>query len=210
MWACLLPQRMAPDRKSRNSQLHRLQKPIIQPGFSCENPPRITRNKSIMSAKESLAVNRVFSSPEISPFDQVTWEKRSTEITDEKGKTIFKQDEVEVPSFWSQLATKVVVSKYFYGEQGTSEREKSVRQLVHRVCRTITDWGIKDGYFTKKDGEVFYDELVWLCVNQYAAFNSPVWFNVGLYQQYGVGKNSTRGNWVTNKKTGTAERAATQ
>src|ERR1039457_4736894 len=104
-----------------------------------------------MSAKASLSVDRVFSNPQIRPFDQVKWEKRSTEITDDKGRVIFKQDDVEVPSFWSALATKVVVSKYFYGEQGTSEREKSVRQLIRRVCRTITNWGVKDGYFAKED-----------------------------------------------------------
>ncbi len=73
-----------------------------------------------------------------------------------------------------------------------------MRQLIHRICRTIADWGIKDGYFTKADGEVFYDELTWLCLNQYGAFNSPVWFNVGLYHQYGVGNNSSRGNWFYN------------
>jgi ribonucleoside-diphosphate reductase alpha chain len=115
-----------------------------------------------------------------------------------------------VPKSWSLLATKVVVSKYFYGEQNTPERETSVRQLIHRICRTISDWGIKDGYFSKADGEVFYDELTWLCVNQYGAFNSPVWFNVGLYHEYGVGKASGKGNWYINRKTGEAERASTQ
>src|SRR5439155_23919677 len=89
--------------------------------------------------------------------------------------TLFRS---EVPQSWSLLATKVVVSKYFYGEQNTPERETSVTQLIHRVCRTIADWGVKDGYFSRADGEVFCDELTWLCVNQYGAFNSPVWFNV--------------------------------
>ncbi len=123
---------------------------------------------------------------------------------------IFKQENVEVPKSWSLLATKVVVSKYFYGEQNTSERETSVRQLIHRICRTIADWGIADGYFSKADGEVFYEELSWLCVNQCGAFNSPVWFNVGLFHQYGIGKKSGKGNWFYNRKTGVAERAATQ
>jgi ribonucleoside-diphosphate reductase alpha chain len=162
------------------------------------------------SAKKTLRVQRVFSSAKVKPFDQIEWEKRVAEITDDAGKVIFKQDNVEVPKSWSVLATKVVVSKYFYGEQNTSERETSVRQLVHRICRTIADWGIKDGYFSKVDGEVFCDELTWLCVNQYGAFNSPVWFNVGLFHQYGVGKNSGQGNWVYNRKTGEAERASTQ
>jgi len=146
----------------------------------------------------------------MSPFEQVEWEKRTAEITDDGGKVIFKQENVEVPKSWSVLATKVVVSKYFYGEQNTSERETSVRQLIHRVCRTIADWGVKDGYFSKADGEVFYGELAWLCLNQYAAFNSPVWFNVGLYHQYGVGKDSAKGNWFYNRKSGEAERASTQ
>jgi ribonucleoside-diphosphate reductase alpha chain len=153
---------------------------------------------------------RVFSDPKVKPFDQVEWERRTAEITDDSEKVIFKQENVEVPKSWSQLATKVVVSKYFYGEIGTPERESSVRQLIHRVCRTIADWGIKDGYFTPESGEVFYDELVWLCLNQYGAFNSPVWFNVGLYHQYGIGTRSAPGNWYYNPRTGQAERARTQ
>jgi ribonucleoside-diphosphate reductase alpha chain len=166
-------------------------------------PPTATTQKA-------LRIERVFSDPIVSPFDQIEWEKRTAEITDDSGKVIFKQENVEVPKSWSVLATKVVVSKYFYGEQNTPERETSVKQLVHRVCRTIADWGVKDGYFSKADGEVFCDELTWLCVNQYGAFNSPVWFNVGLYHQYGVGKNSAKGNWYYNRKTGEAERASTQ
>jgi ribonucleoside-diphosphate reductase alpha chain len=171
-----------------------------------------TRNQksSNGSAKKSLRIERVFSDAKVKPFDQIEWEKRVAEITDDAGKVIFKQEGVEVPKSWSLLATKVVVSKYFYGEQNTSERETSVKQLIHRICRTIADWGIKDGYFSKADGEIFYDELTWLCVNQYGAFNSPVWFNVGLFHQYGVGKNSGKGNWVYNRKTGEAERASTQ
>ena len=162
------------------------------------------------SGKKSLRVERVFSDPKVKPFDQIEWDKRTAEITDDSGKVIFKQEGVEVPKNWSVLATKVVVSKYFYGEQNTSERETSVKQLIHRVTRTIADWGVKDGYFSKAEGEVFYDELTWLCANQYGAFNSPVWFNVGLYSQYGVGKNSAKGNWFYNHKTKEAERAATQ
>ncbi|MBI3414112.1 MAG: vitamin B12-dependent ribonucleotide reductase [Verrucomicrobia bacterium] len=162
------------------------------------------------SGKKLLHVERIFSDSRVAPFDQVEWEKRTAEITDDGGKVIFKQEHVEVPKFWSVLATKVVVSKYFYGEQNTPERETSVRQLIHRVCRTIADWGIKDGYFNKAEGEIFFDELTWLCVNQYGAFNSPVWFNVGLYHQYGVGKDSAKGNWYYNRKTNIGERANTQ
>jgi ribonucleoside-diphosphate reductase alpha chain len=163
------------------------------------------------SAKSSsLPFERVFSNAAVKPFDQIEWEKRTAEITDDAGKVIFKQENVEVPKSWSVLATKVVVSKYFYGEQNTGERETSVRQLIHRVCRTIADWGVRDGYFDKAKGEIFYEELLWLCVNQYAAFNSPVWFNVGLYHQYHVGNQSARGNWFYNRQTGKAERARTQ
>lgn len=157
-----------------------------------------------------LKVDRVFSRSDKSPYDEIEWERRDAAITDDKGSVIFLQKDVEVPKSWSLLATKVVASKYFYGEPGTAEREVSVRQLVHRVCRTIADWGVKDGYFSKADGEVFYDELVWLCLNQYGSFNSPVWFNVGLYHQYGVGKESSQGNWFYNKSKGCAERSATQ
>src|SRR5580700_9236221 len=156
---------------------------------------------------KSLAIERVFSDPKIKPFDQIEWEKRTAEITDDGGKVIFKQENVEVPKSWSLLATKVVVSKYFYGEQNTSERETSVRQLIHRISRTIADWGMADGYFSKTDGEIFYEELTWLCLNQYGAFNSPVWFNVGLFHEYGVGKKSGKGNWFYNRAMGTAERA---
>jgi ribonucleoside-diphosphate reductase alpha chain len=160
--------------------------------------------------KKSLRIERIFSDEKIRPFDQIEWDKRTAEITDDANKVIFKQENVEVPKSWSVLATKVVVSKYFYGEQNTSERETSVRQLIHRISRTIADWGIADGYFSKADGEIFYDELTWLCVNQFGAFNSPVWFNVGLFHEYGVGKKSGKGNWFYNRKTGEAERATSQ
>src|SRR5580698_6071534 len=162
------------------------------------------------TVKKSLRLERVFSDAKVKPFDQLEWDKRTAEITDDAGKVIFKQENVEVPKSWSVLATKVVVSKYFYGEQNTSERETSVRQLIHRISRTIADWGMADGYFSKTDGEIFYEELTWLCLNQYGAFNSPVWFNVGLYHEYGVGKKSGKGNWFYNRETGEAERAATQ
>ncbi|HMJ90949.1 MAG TPA: vitamin B12-dependent ribonucleotide reductase [Candidatus Acidoferrum sp.] len=172
--------------------------------------PSSTRATRPAAPKKGCGISRVFSDAKVKPFDQIEWDRRTAEITDDGGKVIFKQENVEVPKSWSVLATKVVVSKYFYGEQNTSERETSVRQLVHRVTRTIADWGVKDGYFTKEQGEIFYDELTWLCVNQYGAFNSPVWFNVGLYTQYGVGKTSTKGNWFYNRKTGKSERARTQ
>ena len=128
------------------------------------------------------------------PFDTVTWQTRIASIKGENGEVLFEQDNCEVPSSWSQLATNVICSKYFYGEVGTDQREYSVRQLVHRVARTLADWGLEDGYFASAaDGERFYRDLAWLCLHQHGAFNSPVWFNVGLYHQYGV--SGSRCNW---------------
>lgn len=140
-----------------------------------------------------------------SPFDTVQWETRSAAIKDESGKVLFEQTNCEIPSDWSQLATNVVVSKYFYGDpSNVDERERSVRQLIHRVTRTIADWGIADGYFdTAEDGERFYRDLSWLCLHQHGAFNSPVWFNVGLYQQYNV--VGTKCNWHYNVQSGQVE-----
>jgi ribonucleoside-diphosphate reductase alpha chain len=164
-----------------------------------------------------LTFDHAFSKRGIHPYDEIEWEFRTAEITDDSGKAIFKQENVEVPKSWSVLATKIAVSKYFYGDiaHGTDPRkngrETSVRQLVHRVTRTITDWGLKDGYFkSKADAEVFYHDLTWLCVNQHGAFNSPVWFNVGLYHQYDVGSESGKGNYFFNRQTGKTERAPTQ
>lgn len=129
-------------------------------------------------------------------FDTVNWEVRTSQIKGENGEVLFEQDNCEVPHFWSQLATNVICSKYFYGEIGTAEREYSVRQLVHRVTRTITDWGLEDGYFASPaDGERFYRDLSWLCLHQHGAFNSPVWFNVGLYHQYGVRGDKCNWRW---------------
>ena len=158
----------------------------------------------------SIRIERVFSDAKCNPFDEIEWSRRTAEIADEGGNIIFKQEDVEVPKGWSQLATKVVVSKYFCGEQGTPERETSVRQLIHRVARTIANWGVKDGYFSKKDGEIFYEELSWLCLNQHGAFNSPVWFNVGLHHEYGVGIDSAKGNWHYDEALGQAKRATSQ
>ncbi len=133
------------------------------------------------SQKRGLTLSRYFSKPGIHPFDELQWELRSAAITNEKGEKIFEQTDVEIPSTWSMTATNVVVSKYFHGKIGTPEREKSVKQLIERVSRTITGWGIKGGYFaSNKDAEIFYNELTYLLVNQCMAFNSPVWFNVGV------------------------------
>src|SRR5215207_1233678 len=182
------------------------------------NSRRLTpQTKSSKSSAKGLKFERTFSNPVIAPFDELKWEMRTAEITDDSGKAIFKQEDVEVPKNWSALATKIAVSKYFYGDIANGNdpykggRERSVKQLMHRVTRTITDFGIRDGYFADEESaEVFYQELTWLCVNQYGAFNSPVWFNVGLFQQYGTGKNRGKGNYYYNRVKGEAERAPTQ
>jgi ribonucleoside-diphosphate reductase alpha chain len=158
------------------------------------------------TGRSGMTVPRVFSVEGVSPYDQVEWDLRSAEIKDERGRMIFQQVNCEIPKSWSQLATNVVASKYFYGENGTSERESSVRQLVDRVTRTIADWGREDGYFaTREDSERFYDELTALCLNQYGAFNSPVWFNVGLFHRYGI--NGPANNWRWDEETRSVVRA---
>ncbi len=194
-------------------------KPGIPPA-SLNKPHRpIARRKDTIQRKKNSGVRfkRVFSDAAVAPFDQVEWERRTAEITDDGGKIIFKQEDIEVPKNWSVLATKIAVSKYFYGDiaNGTDPykggREMSVRQLIHRVTRTITDCGMADGYFSDVEAaDIFYDELTWLCLNQHGAFNSPVWFNVGLYHQYGVGKSAGAGNYFYNRETGKAERAPSQ
>ncbi len=144
--------------------------------------------------RRGLRIERVFSQEGVHPFDTVTWERRTAAIYNSKGEAVFEQKDVEFPSTWSQLATNVVASKYFYGDLAAGngdpregKREYSLKQLIHRVTRTIADWGKAQGYFAApEDAERFYEELTWLCLHQYGAFNSPVWFNVGLYHQYGV------------------------
>jgi len=154
---------------------------------------------------KGLKVPQIFSTPGTHPFDEITWEKRSAHITDDQGNTIFEQEGIDTPADWSQLATTVVVSKYFYGKNGSSERENSIGDMVNRVTRTITDLGKADGIFAgEEDAEAFYNELTYLCVNQYGAFNSPVWFNVGLFHEYGV--EGSEGNCHWNGETDRPER----
>ncbi len=131
--------------------------------------------------KKGMTILRYFTVPGIHPFEKIEWEKRIATLTNFKGDVIFEQKEVEVPTFWSQTATNIVAQKYFHGMPDTPRRETSVKQLVERVARTIADWGGEDEYFASPDDtESFYAELTHLLVNQKAAFNSPVWFNVGV------------------------------
>ena len=127
-----------------------------------------------------LHIPRYFSTEGIHPFDEVEWEGRQASITAENGEVIFAEDDVEMPIFWSQMATNVVVSKYFKIGLGQSTRERSLKQLISRVVETITKWGKDGGYFcAASEAEIFADELTHLLLYQKAAFNSPVWFNVG-------------------------------
>jgi ribonucleoside-diphosphate reductase alpha chain len=146
-----------------------------------------------------LSFRRLFTAPGVSPYDGVDWELRTAQITDAQGNVIFEQKDVEVPKDWSMTATNIVASKYLHGTLGTPERETGVRQLVARVAETIRDWGVSQGYFkTPEDGATFHDELVHILVRQYAAFNSPVWFNVGCDR---IEPNSDGRNWHWNPQT---------
>jgi ribonucleoside-diphosphate reductase alpha chain len=145
-----------------------------------ENPkPESRAHKG--AASKGLTFARYFSKPGRDPYDEMTWEHRSAVINDERGQPVFEQHGIEVPSTWSQTATNIVASKYFRGQLGAPDREASVRGLISRVVDTITAWGEKQAYFaTPEDLRSFSDELTHLLVQQKAAFNSPVWFNVGI------------------------------
>jgi ribonucleoside-diphosphate reductase alpha chain len=154
---------------------------------SGNKPPVAARN--IPGA--GIRVQRRNSKPGVNPFDEVEWEMRKASITGEDGKSVFEQKDIETPKAWSQMATNVVVSKYFRGTLGTPGREKSVRQLLGRVADTIALWGRKGGYFNRPGtkevdnavAETFHAELTWLLLHQHMAFNSPVWFNVGVEKE---------------------------
>jgi ribonucleoside-diphosphate reductase alpha chain len=149
--------------------------------------------------KPGLSFRRFFTKPGVSPYEELEWDLRLAQITDGKGNVIFEQKDVEVPKDWSMTATNIVASKYLHGKVGTPERETGVRQLVTRVAETIRNWGLAQGYFkTPEDGATFHDELVHILVRQYAAFNSPVWFNVGCDR---IEPNSDARNWHWNRQT---------
>ncbi|MDH3627454.1 MAG: vitamin B12-dependent ribonucleotide reductase [Acidobacteriota bacterium] len=131
--------------------------------------------------RRGLRVPRRFTQAGVHPYDALEWELRDAVITNEKGEIAFEQRNVEVPKFWSQLATNVVAQKYFRGLMGTPERETSVRQLIDRVAKTAASWGRDGDYFASpEDAESFEHELTHLLVNQMVSFNSPVWFNCGV------------------------------
>jgi ribonucleoside-diphosphate reductase alpha chain len=150
-----------------------------------------------------LQFRRLFTKPGVSPYDEVEWEFRLAQITDAQGNVIFEQKDVEVPKDWSMTATNIVASKYLHGTIGTPERETGVRQLITRVAETIREWGRADGYFrSDDDANTFHDELAHILVRQYAAFNSPVWFNVGCDR---IEPKSDAQNWHWNHELGRVE-----
>jgi ribonucleoside-diphosphate reductase alpha chain len=140
--------------------------------------------KGLDRGKLGLKIDRYFTRKGISPYDEIEWEQRTASITNEKGKVVFEQANVEIPKAWSMMATNVVVSKYFRGPLGSPQRETSVRQMISRVVNTISGWGKKDGYFaTDEDARAFADELTHILLHQKACFNSPVWFNCGIEEK---------------------------
>src|SRR5436305_171340 len=133
---------------------------------------------------KGLTFERRWTTPGRHPYDEIRWETRIAAIGNESGKLVFEQKDVEVPEFWSQLATNVVVSKYFRGHIGTPGRERSVKQLIDRVVNTITGYAATQHYFaTDEDAQTFKAELTHLLVHQKMSFNSPVWFNVGVEEK---------------------------
>jgi ribonucleoside-diphosphate reductase alpha chain len=150
---------------------------------------------------EGLTLKRHFTRPGTPPFDELVWERRNSTISNPDGSVVFKMEGAEVPSGWSQLSTDIIVSKYFRkaGIDGDPKRgETSARQVVHRVAHTIRQAGERfGGYFaTQADAETFEQELTFLLINQYGAFNSPVWFNCGLYHEYNI--HGSGGSWAYN------------
>src|SRR5437764_5233609 len=138
---------------------------------------------TVVDEAASLGVRRYFTIPGRDPFDEVDWETRDAYIPG-KDKPVFEQKDVEFPRFWSQTATNIVAQKYFRGRLNSPERESSVRQMIGRVVTTVGAWGREGGYFaSEEEAETFEDELKALLVNQYVAFNSPVWFNVGFEEK---------------------------
>ncbi len=161
--------------------------------------PNAANPSSVKKTAPGLSFRRLFTKPGVSPYDELEWDLRLAQITDAQGNVIFEQKDVEVPKDWSMTATNIVASKYLHGKVGTPERETGVRQLITRVAETIRNWGLAQGYFkTPEDGATFHDELVHILVRQYAAFNSPVWFNVGCDR---IEPNSDARNWHWNPQT---------
>ncbi len=167
---------------------------------SIQPPPQATlpelNGKDVAVNTEGLQVQRYFTTPGVNPLDEVTYEYRRSVITEPDGSVVFEMNNVEVPKSWSQLATDIIVSKYFRkaGVPGPTGSETSARQVVHRIANTIRVHGELKQYFaSSEDAEAFEAELSHMLINQKGAFNSPVWFNCGLHHQYGI--QGSGGNW---------------
>ena len=133
---------------------------------------------------EGLKIPRYFTEKGNHPYDEIEWELRTASITNDKAEVIFEKEDVEVPKKWSQTAINIVASKYFHTYRGSDESESSVKQLIDRVAKTITQWGRLGKYFdTEEDANIFQNELTYILVNQLASFNSPVWFNMGVEEK---------------------------
>src|ERR671934_3022184 len=138
---------------------------------------------SVVDERAGAGVRRYFTIPGRDPFAEIEWEIRDAFIPG-KDKAVFEQKDVEFPKFWSQTATNIVAQKYFRGRMSSPEREQSVKQMIGRVVSTIGAWGREGNYFAdEEEAETFEAELKAILVNQYAAFNSPVWFNVGFEER---------------------------
>ncbi len=172
-----------------------------QPNARAQTLPPVSVPGVSTGTQAGLSIERRYTTAGKSPYSGIVWEKRTSVITNPDGSVVFKMDGIEVPSEWSQLATDIIVSKYFrkaglYGD--STKGETSAKQVVSRVARTIRQAGDRfGGYFTTPDdAQRFEDELTYMLIHQYGAFNSPVWFNCGLYHEYGI--EGAGGNWAWN------------
>src|SRR3974390_2619094 len=155
--------------------------PRPHPRPSLRATTREAEDMAIAPQRTTIGIRRHFTTDGVHPYDEVVWERRDARITNYRdGTGAFEQLDVEVPAGWSLNATNILAQKYFRGTPGTPEREWSLKQVADRVADTITEWGRADGYFDDGEAEVFRDELKHLIVTQRAAFNSPVWFNIGV------------------------------
>ncbi len=171
----------------------------------------MSRNKKNQEQK-GLRVERHFTKEGVSAYDMFTYDYRTSVIKNTNGSVVFEMKDVEVPNFWSQVATDVLAQKYFRKAgvpqpDGTSGRETSIKQVAHRMAHCWMKWGEDYGYFdSKEDAQVFYDEMAYMIVGQYAAPNSPQWFNSGLHSSYGI-TGKPQGHYFVNPKTGKLEKS---
>src|SRR5208337_4179208 len=159
-----------------------------------------------------MEIQRRFTRSGESPYSDISFEQRTSEIRNPDGKVIFRQENVVVPSFWSQIATDILAQKYFRKRgvprpDGTTGGETDARQVFHRLAFTWTDWGKRYKYFTTEgDAQAFYDEMCFMLARQMGSPNSPQWFNTGLYAVYGM-KGPAQGHYFVNPDTGEVEKA---